>query len=155
MVDDFIDPARGIKTDYTMYSSVPHTLTRLKPSNLHVGGVGVFAITDIPNNYVIFPCTGKTVRVSQSLYNELAPGLQKMYNDFAMHLKKENAYIAPQFDRMSMFWYICHSDTHNCRYDDAGGGKYISIREITEGEEISINYKDFDDCGGEVTALIV
>lgn len=46
------------------------------------------------------------------------------------------------FAQMGMFWYICHSDTPNCRYPK-GSNAYIATRNIKAGEEICADYREF------------
>lgn len=64
---------------------VPLIRTRLRPSKLHVGGVGVFAILPIRKDSVIFEtCTIPLTDVTAEQIAKLPAPVRKMYTDFAM-----------------------------------------------------------------------
>lgn len=120
--------------------------TRLKPSLLHKGGVGVFAILPIKKGQVIFDTYGANcLFVPSSKLNRLPEPVRKMYTDFAMQVD-DDFYPPKDFARMGMFWYICHSDKPNCRYRESRGGTnaYVATRNIRAGEEICANYNAYD-----------
>ena len=115
--------------------------TRLKPSKLHAGGVGVFAILPIKKGTVVFDTfASETVSIPREHFKRLPKAVQKMYTDFAMQVGTN--YLPPRdFTKMGMFWYICHSDKPNCYYVE--GEAYMAKRNIRAGEELSVDYRLF------------
>ena len=50
---------------------------------------------------------------------------------------------------MSLAWYVNHSSTPNveCSYDKRGNWKFIALRNIRTGEELTVNYSTLDYYG--------
>ena len=125
---------------------IPIIKTRLKPSLLHKGGIGVFAILPIKRGQVIFDTKGANCTyVPATKLTRLPAPVQKMYTDFAMQVN-EIFYTPRDFTRMGMFWYICHSNKPNCRFREGSkDNAYVATRNIKAGEEICVNYNLFKD----------
>jgi hypothetical protein len=123
---------------------LPLCLARLKPSKLHRGGVGVFAIVPIKKDQIIFDINGLSqTEVPKSVVKNLPKAVQKMYTDFAMQQVQDNVHNAPcNFHDMGMYWYVCHSGKPNCVYVNSHG--YIARRSIKPGEELSVDYREWD-----------
>lgn len=132
---------------------IPTCFTRLRPSKLHVGGVGVFAILPIKKRTLVL-ATQQGVglgRASAEQIKKMPRAVRKMYTDFAM--QTQTGYQPPEdFTQMGMLWYICHSIKPNCKYTEDG---YVSLRKIKTGEELSVDYrvwdKDFSTHVGNIT----
>ena len=123
-------------------SEIPTCFTRLRPSKLHVGGVGVFAILPIKRGTLVFSTKSDVGlgRATAEQIKKMPRAVRKMYTDFAMQTVL--GYEPPvDFTHMGMLWYICHSNKPNCRYSDDG---YIAARNIRPGEELSVDYRLWD-----------
>lgn len=119
--------------------SLPHTnlYTRLKPSVL--GGVGVFAICDIPKGAYIFQGDAtKTVTVPIETLDTLPPAIRKMYEDFCAF--EPYGMVCPEsFNAMSIAWFLNHSETDpNVGCDEEY--KFFTLRDVQEGEELVSDY---------------
>ena len=121
---------------------LPHinSYTRIQAAAPH--GVGVFAIRDIPKGINIF--LGERIRVSvvnKSAVENLAPGIKRLYQDFCV--LEGGRYLGPDnFNNMTIGWYVNHSeDNPNVRYVH---NRFISLREIKEGEEILVDYRTYN-----------
>ena len=54
----------------------------------------------------------------------------------------------PDFGYMPVGWYLNHSSTPNAMRDlkeSETYGRWLAARDISEGEEITINYNDLDE----------
>ena len=122
---------------------VKNIYVRLQPSTVH--GVGVFAIKDIPQNFIIFPsnCTWKKVKKSSLLH--LSEPEQKYYDDFFVS-EKDYFYMPslhPQYIDIS--FYINHDNFDpNVRYD-CDSGDFVTIKQIKIGEELFYDYNSVED----------
>jgi uncharacterized protein len=119
----------------------PHhgVYTRLKSSHTH--GIGVFAITDIPEGtYVFEPDDTETVTISKSIAEQSDPPFSKLYRDFCV-LSGED-YICPSsFNQLSVSWYLNHSAEPNVAADRSL--KFYALREIQSGEELTADYRTY------------
>ncbi len=116
--------------------------TRLKPSST-IGGVGVFAIRDIPKETNIFSGDTTAMReIDQKDLKHADPALKKLYCDFCVF--KDGKIMGPvNFNSLTVGWYLNHSRQPNVRcgadYD------FFAMRDIKDGEELTVDYSTFDD----------
>lgn len=102
----------------------------LKPSA--VEGIGVFASHDIPK--------GTYLKLFSSKEKVRKLSLAKLKNRYFHRycLEEGKTLFAPEdFSRMSVGWYLNHSDKPNAAHKNY---RYYSLRKIKTGEEIMINY---------------
>jgi hypothetical protein len=129
----------SVPTSYRL----PYIRTRLRPSKIHAGGVGVFAIIPIKARDIIFD-TSNDIPLGDVTEEQLATmpkPVQQMHTDFAMHCGK--VFNPPRdFTKMGMFWYLNHSPAPNCVYN-LGKDGYYAKRDIKTGEELSVDYKAY------------
>ena len=110
--------------------------TKLAPS-LHCDGVGVFAITEIPENYTLFQdVTPDNDFIEFDLITDqrIKSYLQTMCNG-----NNQGIWLSRTYNNINMSYYINHSInpnvTHNLQSDC-----YITIRQIEPGEELTCLY---------------
>ena len=125
----------------------PHwkVYTRLAPSKIHKGGVGVFAIRKIKKNTEVFVGdSDEMVWVEHRHVPKKPLPVRELY-DFAV-IKDARYGCPPTFNRLTMSWYINHSNRPNTRctseYD------FIALRDIKRGEELTVDYSTYNDPPG-------
>ncbi len=67
------------------------------------------------------------------------PVLAKFVEFFAV-VSDGTAYMPPNFSRLDVGWYLNHSDKFNAYHDE--NYRYYAVRDIEEGEELTINYHE-------------
>jgi SET domain-containing protein len=126
-------------------SSIPHygVYTRLRPSNIQPGGVGVFAIRAIPKGTDIFyGDDDPMVWVRKDKTNRLAPEIKHLYEYFT--IIKGNKYGCPKnFNQLTLSWYVNHSKSPNVGCDKEY--KFYALRDIKKGEELTADYNTYNE----------
>lgn len=117
-----------------------HIKYKLAPSNLH--GIGVFADEDVPPLFCIVEASPLLdINLTSEQFNSLSKSEQeeiKHHGHFDKILNKWHV----DFD---MIRFANHSNTPNIKQEYNDRGYYIvSLREIKTGEELTINYEDFE-----------
>ena len=124
---------------------LPHykVYTRLGQSNIH--GIGVFAIVDIENGTPLFEYDKtEVVWVNANELENVPPKIKELYEDFCVTKNNKTIYGCPaNFNQLTMAWYMNHSDNPNVESNREYN--FIAIRQIKEGEELTINYDHFDE----------
>ena len=120
----------------------PHygVYARLGCSKIH--GVGVFAIRPIKQGTFVF-CgdDAETIKIKVADVTGLHPNIQKLYTDFCP--TEGNEYVCPEnFNQLTVPWYLNHSDDPNMA--DNKSYQFYSLRDIAEGEELTSNYRTYD-----------
>lgn len=122
----------------------PHdgVYTRIKPSLIH--GVGVFAIRDIPKDTYIFKGdNSKMVWANKSVVDKQEPEIKRLYDDFCV-IKGDKYYCPDNFNNLNVGWYLNESkENPNVACD--GNYDFYALRDIEEGEELTLNYSTFSD----------
>ena len=123
-----------------MAARTPHadTFTRLRASPRH--GVGVFAIRDIPENFLLFQ--GDDLGVCNVPEAEVVkigdPAIRQLYADFCPLI--DGHFIAPlNFNCLTQAWYVNHSETPNVRMNSSL--EFWSLSPIANGEELTFDYR--------------
>lgn len=100
-----------------------------------IEGVGVFATHSLNSGIELFTNWRESSRIySQDELDSLGE-LRKYLCSY------QDGYIGPDsFDNMHLSWFMNHSDNPNVGVIGDVTGKYISLREIQEGEELLIDY---------------
>lgn len=123
---------------------LPHykVFTRLGISKIH--DIGVFAISDIPQNTPLFEFDNtEMVWIDASTIEHIPSKLKKFYTDFCVYKNSEKVYGCPvNFNQLTMAWYMNESTKPNVKIDK--DYNFTSNRLIKEGEELTINYSDFE-----------
>jgi uncharacterized protein len=107
----------------------------LKPSLIH--GIGVFATANIPKRILLPLFEDNDHRfIPKDKVKNLGISLKQI----RIHsIEYPEGFSAPKnFNRMSVGWYLNHSDTPNAFHD--AKYHYYSLRPIKKGEEITIDY---------------
>ena len=107
--------------------------TYLAPSHV-CDGVGVFALTEIPQDTCIF----SPDEIEKVMWTEVSEE-QRTYLESLTYYDEEGFWIDCPLDRMSQQYYINHSHSPNVAYNKDTGELY-SIRLIDKGEELTDYY---------------
>jgi SET domain-containing protein len=120
-----------------------NTYCRLKPSN--IGGVGVFAIREIPSG--IDPFFGisnqRWYKINTSDLKDFDKEILKMIDDFYVIEKNGDILVSAYgLNGMDISFFLNHSEQPNIeRMDD---GSFKTIREIKKEEELLVSYGTYD-----------
>lgn len=131
--------------------SAPHArlYTRLRSSQGK--GVGVFAIREIPQGLDPFLGDGGgTALVPRAVVERIEDAeLRQVYLDFCPLVGEH--YLAPvDFNRMTIAWYMNHSDQPNVVADP--DVNFVAACTIGRGEELTVDYRTFSDHAGQFIA---
>ena len=110
--------------------------TKLAPS-LVCDGVGVFAISEISKQFILF----QDVDPDQIYipYKTITDPNVKMYLSCMCNSDKFGFYLSRTYNNINMSYYVNHSDAPNV-YHDLTLDRYITIRDIQPGEELTCIY---------------
>lgn len=127
----------------------PHegVYTRLAPSRIHRGGVGVFAIRHIAKGKHLFQ--GDVEDMVWIERKDLPRGpkaIHKLYDDFAViitdKVDKKTRYGCPlSFNRLTPSWFLNHSPKPNVRCD--ANYRFVALKDITPGDELTVDYSTY------------
>ena len=132
--------------------SFPHdqVFTRLRPSRIAKGQVGVFAIRKIKKNTNLF--LGDNEEMVWKEEGELPrrpKSIRELYEDFAVrrtdpHDKKKRYGCPTSFNRLTVAWYVNESKTPNVRCDPCYYN-FTALGDIEPGEELSADYSKYSE----------
>ena len=110
--------------------------TKLAPS-LVCDGVGVFALSEIPKNFILF----QDVIPDQIYipYEEILDPRVKTYLSCMCNSDEFGFYLSRTYNNINMSYYVNHSDTPNV-YHDLELDRYITLRDIQPEEELTCTY---------------
>lgn len=111
----------------------------LRVSTISDAGIGVFTLHAIARGVwlEVFPRGYQSRKFKAS---ELPEALRSYCT-----AKPNDLYAAPRsFNRMSIGWYLNHSERPNVVWDDDLDG-YVTARDVAEGEELFIDYNLFEE----------
>ncbi len=123
---------------------------RIGISKIPNGGVGVIAIKDIPKGTNPFKNLSKEkeeiINLSNNDIKELDPNVKKILMDFfGTKNNYDVLYSGPNYINVS--YYLNHSNKPNLKIVNNKNSNYLSFetnRLIKEGEELYINYEDYN-----------
>jgi hypothetical protein len=142
---------RWIKSDEEM----PHrgVYTRLRPSGVHNGGVGVFAIRKIRAGTPLFVGDNDEMLWPEKSELPHAPKpVRQLYEDFAVvktdERDKKTRYGCPvNFNRLTVSWYLNRppkSVKPNVRCDKFSYN-FFALTDIGAGEELLVDYSEYSE----------
>lgn len=126
------------------FSLLKNTYTRLRPSP--IGGVGVFAVRDIPAGINPFPGSESTEwhRFTINELKDLDLAVMKMVEDFFV-LNDDEVYIPDSaLNGINISFFVNNSDSPNLKTTD-DGYTFKTARHIKAGEELVVAYETYDD----------
>ncbi len=122
--------------------NIVKVLLELKPSLIHKGGVGVFAVTNIKKGQKV----AEGLKVND--FNHLMSWKEYVHLDSAVKNKvmafcvgTPEGFIPPEnldFNKLSIEWYFNHSCEGNLGFNN--NGDFIAIKNIKKGEELTYDY---------------
>jgi SET domain-containing protein len=102
-----------------------------------ISGIGLFADQFIPQGTIVWKFMPNfDLLLSEDEIQKLSESAQKQFYNYAYLDKKYNKYVLCSDDAR----FFNHSDNPNC--DDGTDDVTIALRDINEGEELTIDYKD-------------
>ena|SRR3989338_3383221 len=113
----------------------------LKPSTVHDGGVGVFALHDIAKDTYLELFTDtfeEEIRDEEEVPKEL--------QGYCLNQKSGKILCPKRFNQMDIGNYLNHSESPNAKYVKGKG--YFALRNIRAGEEILGNYRELGEPEG-------
>ena len=122
---------------------MPHhdVYARIARSRIH--GVGVRAIRDIPAGMRLFRGEDeRVVWIARAAVRRLPAAFRRLYEDFGV-LWDGRIGVPGSLNRLSVGWYLNHSDRPNVVTDAAG--RFFARRRIRRGEELTADYRTFAD----------
>jgi SET domain-containing protein len=114
----------------------------LRPSKIHINGVGVFAVNSFRKGQKIADGINKKDYesiISWKHFNKFSKSVQKKITDFCIGTPK--GFIPPEnndFNNLTVEWYLNHSCNGNLGFNK--NGDFIALRNIKKGEELSYDY---------------
>lgn len=115
--------------------------TKISLSKIH--GIGLFADQFIQKGTPLWEFTpGFDLKVDKNKLSDIPKASKKHFLKYAYLNLSTNKYVLCVDD--ARFWN--HSEKPNCLTVDSDGeeGVDIAARDIQQGEELTINYKEFD-----------
>ena len=109
-------------------------IVKLKPSKIHTDGVGVFAVTKIAKDTLIF----KPIR-NYILPWQVIPEIAVQYLKSICHTVTDGIVIDRPPNDINASYYINHSDKPNLHHNSETD-EYWSIRDINPNEELTCYY---------------
>jgi SET domain len=126
-------------------SAVPHAFayTRLRPSKVAKGGVGVFAIRKIKKGARVFlGDRDEMVWIEEGSLPKTPLEVRRLYDDFAV-IKGKRYGCPPSFNRLTIAWYLNDSKKPNLRSD--ADYEFFALRDVEPGEELTVDYSTYSD----------
>ena len=124
-----------------------HVYPRLRPSRVHKGGVGVFAIREIKKGAHLFPGDDEDmVWIEQGKVARTPLAIRKLYQDFAV-LKDGKFGAPPNFNLLTVAWYLNEprqGEQPNV-YCDPKTYQFFALRDIRAGEELTVTYATYSE----------
>ncbi len=122
--------------------NVPEVLIELRPSLIHKGGVGVFAVVSMRKEQkVIEGVSLEDFRhqISWEDFSHFNNEIKRKIMDFCVGTPE--GFIPPEnmdFNKLSIEWYFNHSCEGNIGFSE--NGDFLTIRNIKKGEELAYDY---------------
>ncbi|MGD1046719.1 MAG: SET domain-containing protein-lysine N-methyltransferase [Bacteroidota bacterium] len=130
-------------SEQTPYEPHYGVYTRIRPSQHDKGGVGVFAIIDIPKGTSIFyGDTEELLWKNEKDIPRQPVEIRKLYDDFCVI--ENDQYGCPRnFNQMTIAWYLNHSKRPNvvCNKDF----DFIANKDVKAGEELTVDYRTYNN----------
>ena len=126
----------------------PHeaVYTRLRPSGIHKGGVGVFAICKIKKETLLFEGDNEEMLWVEGAHLPKTPDeIRKLYEDFPV-IKGGRYGCPPTFNRLTVAWYLNEprrGERPNVGCKDSYD--FFSLRDINAGEELTVDYSTYSE----------
>lgn len=110
--------------------------TKLAPSRV-CDGVGVFALTEIPTDFVLFQdVTPDTTFIPYAVIHDDA---LKQHLKCTCNSNQFGFWLSRTYNNINMAYYINHSEQPNVQHD-LTRDRYVTIKTILPGEELTCLY---------------
>jgi FRG domain len=120
--------------------------SRLRPSHIAKGEIGVFAIRNIKKGTRLFPGENEEMLwVEKSSVQKAPTEIRKLYEDFAV-IRGDRFGCPPSFDRLTMAWYLNEpkkGTAPNVRCNEHYD--FSTLRDVKSGEELTVDYSTYND----------
>jgi hypothetical protein len=126
----------------TLPTSTLTVQLELRPSRIHLQGIGVFAVRNIKRGAKIADGVADEDFEPLVSWREFRAYDAKVQSKvMAFCIGTPEGFLPPpdnDFDKLSIEWYLNHSCEGNCGFDSEGD--FVALRNISEGEEICYDY---------------
>jgi hypothetical protein len=129
--------------------SYPHegVYSRLRPSQNHKGGVGVFAIMKIDKGTPLFSADNEEMLwMEEQSLPKTPKEIRKLYDDFAV-IKDRRFGCPPNFNRLTMAWYL--NEPKRGQHPNVGcdieSYDFFALKDIEAGEELTVDYSKYSE----------
>jgi SET domain-containing protein len=112
-------------------------IVKLAPSKINGAGVGVFAITDIEKEDIVFT-TNTNQFIQWVEVNNMDEGIISYIKQMCNH-NDHGFWIDCPINKINPSYYVNHSEEPNL-YHDLNTDTYFAIRNIKIGEELTCKY---------------
>lgn len=129
-----------------MIDRIPEVGLEMRPSFIHIGGVGVFVVRGMVKGQKVADGIAEEdfrALISWDRFTLLDEDLQKKVMAFCIGTPE--GFVPPpdfDFNKLSIDWYLNHSREGNCGFDE--NGDFVAIRDIHQNEELSYDYALID-----------
>jgi hypothetical protein len=128
--------------------SAPHqgVVTRLQPSKITKGGIGVFATRNIKKGTSLFPGENEEMLWVENEFSKSPMEIRKLYRDFAI-FKKNRLGCPKSFNVLTTAWYLNEpkkGEPANVTCDP-NSYDFSARRNIKEGEELTVDYSTYSE----------
>jgi hypothetical protein len=110
--------------------------TKLAPSKV-CSGVGVFAIVEIPKDFILFQDVSNDV--THIPFGEINDERIKNHLLNMCNFNNEGIYLSRTYNNINMSYYINHSEQPNV-YHNLDMDQFVTLRDIQPGEELMCLY---------------
>jgi SET domain-containing protein len=125
----------SIPLDQQQYNKTDEFSFVLRPSGIK--GVGVFATHGIVKGTYLALFPPEKPRFFSKRQMEKDPRLKRFCEFYGVETETGSS-VASNFSRMSVGWYLNHSETPNAHHEDY---RYFASRDIAADEEVTIDYR--------------
>jgi hypothetical protein len=124
-----------------MFEQILHSInqfgkTKLAPS-LVCDGVGVFAVTEISINYILFEDVEPDL--IHIPFNMIHNESVRLYLKSTCNSDKVGIWLSRTYNNINMAYYINHSETPNV-FHDLTLDRYVTLTNIQPGQELTCTY---------------
>jgi SET domain-containing protein len=115
-------------------------LIYLKPSEIDIGGIGVFAATGMRKGEKIFlDGLNNFIYIDKQEFDRFPDFMQKLVKRYSIWIADGSFYVDKDLRQPELSMYLNNSDNPNL-----DSITLLPVRDICEGEELTIDYSKFD-----------
>jgi len=113
---------------------------KLGVSKIPNAAIGVFTLSEIPKDYLVFGPRGKNYFIRWEELSDVSENVLD-YIKSICHSNEEGFFIDSFLDQIDISFYVNHSETPNLLHDE-NADVYYASRKIEIGEELTLFYPE-------------